>query len=213
MEELNRQLFAMINAPANPPAALLALARFSANSLIYVVALALLIAWLRGGGKVRLRLIDASVTAILAVVLNLVIAAIWYHPRPFEIGLGHQFTPHVIDASFPSDHGTVLFAIAFGLMAAGAGRIWSALALLAALMTAWARIYVGIHWPLDMAGSVLVAAGAVVILRPLLGARSGQAAKSAVLSLFDWLLKVAHIPASVIPRSSSSENAPQKGRA
>ncbi|WP_421377146.1 phosphatase PAP2 family protein [Paraburkholderia sp. DD10] len=74
------------------------------------------------------------------------------------IDVGHTFIPHVADSSFPSDHLTLWWATVFSvLMQQGPRRAWSALALLG-ISIAWARIYLGVHFPFDMLGAAVVAA-------------------------------------------------------
>ncbi len=204
MTDINGILFQMINASANPPPVLLAGARFSAIWLINIAAIWIVLAWLRSGKTMRLRLFDVGVITVIALSINVLIAANWYHARPFELGIGQQLTPHAADTSFPSDHGTVLFAIAFATIAAGIGRLWQILALSAAVLTAWSRVYLGIHWPLDMAGSILIAVCVSLAARPVLGSRTGVKLKNSLLLLFDQILKLAHVPAAIIPRSFPS---------
>ena len=157
MESFNRTLFLAINAGADAPEAALLLARFGAEWLVHVVTAMLALAWLRGTESTRRSVLYAVLTAAVALAVNFLIATAWFHPRPFMIGLGVQHLPHAPDASFPSDHGTLAFAFAFGLLAAG--RIVAALAATAAaIVVAWSRVYLGVHFPLDMAGSVVVSA-------------------------------------------------------
>jgi undecaprenyl-diphosphatase len=73
------------------------------------------------------------------------------------IGLGHTLIPHVADSSFPSDHLTLWWAVAFSfLLQRGHRSIGIGLALLG-VPIAWARIYLGVHFPFDMFGAISVA--------------------------------------------------------
>jgi undecaprenyl-diphosphatase len=73
---------------------------------------------------------------------------------------------HAADSSFPSDHGTVFASVALTLLLA---RVWrhGALALIAGVATAWARVFVGVHFPLDMIGAIIVAGAAYALVAPL----------------------------------------------
>ena len=166
MEEFNQSLFLLINAPAHPAAAVLVLAKLCAKYLILLMPLTLLVGWLRGTEGTRKLMLEAAVCAVLALLIAQVIGLVWPHPRPFMIGLGHQFLPHVADSSFPSDHLTLMWSVGFSLLLHAESRAAGALLALLGLPAAWARIYLGVHFPLDMAGAaVVVASSAWLCLR------------------------------------------------
>jgi hypothetical protein len=54
--------------------------------------------------------VAVGIATLLALAVNFTIAALWYHPRPFELGIGHQLIEHAVATSFPSDHGTPALA-------------------------------------------------------------------------------------------------------
>jgi len=77
---------------------------------------------------------------------------------------------HVPDsAAFPSGHATVAFACAT-VLARAAPRLALPLYVLAALV-AWSRVYVGVHYPLDVLGGAALGVGLVTGLRWLAAAR------------------------------------------
>ena len=157
MEAFNRTLFLWLNAPAQPDAFVLSLALLAARWLAWLLPLLVVLAWLRGDAVLRRSLLVALAAMALGLLANLAIRWLWPHPRPFMIGLGHQWMPHDASASFPSDHLTLWWAFAFGLALQTRTRgLGLALALLG-LPIAWGRIYVGVHFPLDMLGSAGVA--------------------------------------------------------
>ncbi|TAM33881.1 MAG: undecaprenyl-diphosphatase [Burkholderiaceae bacterium] len=158
MEEFNQSLFLLINAPAHPAAAVLVLARLFAQYLILLMPLTLLAGWLRGSEHTRKLMLEAAACALLALLMAQIIGMLWPHPRPFMIGLGHQLIPHVADPSFPSDHLTLMWSVGFSLLLHAQTRAAGALLTLLGLPVAWARIYLGVHFPLDMVGAALVAA-------------------------------------------------------
>lgn len=158
METLNRILFLWINAPEQPGWPALTLATLLAEQLIWAVPVLIGIGWLRGGERTRMAMLAATASGLLGLLVNQLIGLLWTHPRPFMIGLGHTLIPHVADSSFPSDHLTLWWAVAFSFLALpGSRRLGAALAVLG-LPIAWARIYLGVHFPLDMLGSAAVAA-------------------------------------------------------
>jgi membrane-associated phospholipid phosphatase len=99
---------------------------------------------------------------VVAVALAQPIASAVDRMRPFTHPALHvdKLIAHAPDPGFPSDHAT-----AFGACAAGLWLVkrWLAsIATLLALLTAFSRVYVGVHYPGDVAGGL--ALGAVVAL-------------------------------------------------
>jgi undecaprenyl-diphosphatase len=78
------------------------------------------------------------------------------HERPFVVGFGYTFLSHAADNSFPSNHGTAIFTFALAFLCWH--RTWSGvLLMIAAVVIAWSRTFLGVHWPMDMVGGFLVA--------------------------------------------------------
>lgn len=102
--------------------------------------------------------------ASVASVLAHAIAARLNVPRPFVAGLVPAYIAHSSSASLPSTHATVMFFIAFALLLRADLRKAGVVAFLLACIVGWARIYVGVHYPLDVvAGMALGALLAAVI--------------------------------------------------
>jgi len=164
MQNLNFTLFSAINAGAAPQPGVAPLAVFAADWLVYAIPAMLLLTWLFGIRSTRRQAIEAGLGACAALALAQVVSHFWFSPRPFMIGAGAQLIPHAPDGSFPSDHMTFVWSVAVGMLVGRATRATGcAIALIAALV-AWGRIYVGVHWPFDMAGGMLVGtAGALAV--------------------------------------------------
>lgn len=158
MENLNHALFLWLNAPANASTLALSVATFFAVYVIAIIPALIGIAWLRGPQRIRHITLEAAAAGLLGLLLSLAIGWLWPHPRPFMIGLGHTFLRHAADASFPSDHLTLLWSVAFSLLIHRSTRVVGITLALLGLPVAWARIYLGVHFPMDMAGAALVAA-------------------------------------------------------
>jgi undecaprenyl-diphosphatase len=157
MEDLNYALFMGLNAPAHPGAGMLAAATFLAEYTILLLPLVAGLGWLRGNDATRTTMLLATASALLGLLANQLIGLVWQHPRPFMVGVGHTLIPHVADSSFPSDHLTLWWAFACGLLAHRPWRAAGAAMLLLGLPVAWARVYLGVHFPLDMLGAAVVA--------------------------------------------------------
>lgn len=166
MEVLNRTLFLQINGGNGTPGWLVQIAIGMADYLIFLIPILLLCLWLWGSHERRSLAIKSCMVTLLALGANQVIGLLWQHPRPFMIGLGHTWIQHAADSSFPSDHMTVFSSIGLTLLFDGAPLVAEA-TLLIGLCVAWARVFLGVHFPLDMAGAVGVAAVTYALVTPL----------------------------------------------
>jgi undecaprenyl-diphosphatase len=216
----NGSLFTTIHTPAGHTALLDRLMPIIANDVIYLFPLLIILLWWIPGGKSPAARAARSVSreavvwtvaaAVLAIILNVALGALLPEPRPF---ISFHFQPlisHSADASFPSDHAAISFAIAGVLLIryfmtysrsampqagpyqrsampqAGpyqrgaygpqnsassqvAGLHWqtglpAALGLLMAIAIGYARVYVGVHYPLDILGGAIVGLLAALIV-------------------------------------------------
>jgi len=160
LESLNYTLFWWINATPASPAWLISVARFIANDVIGIVPLLAVGLWLWGPrhqvSAQRQLVIKVTMAMAISMCLSLLLGHLFPHNRPFVDHVGYNFLHHSADYSFPSDHGTVIFTFAVAFIAWH--RAWSGLLLMGtALAIAWSRVYVGVHWPLDMLGGLMVA--------------------------------------------------------
>lgn len=155
MNTLNLVLFDWMSAGFAPHPALLRIAALLAEGSTWLCAVLIVgAAWMQPAVRTRLALI--LVVAGLASLLSREIAAVLAMPRPFMLGLSPLHIPHDARPGLPSTHASVMFTVAFMLLADRRLRTigWAVLAM--AMLTAVSRVYVGVHFPLD------VAAGAVL---------------------------------------------------
>ena len=85
--------------------------------------------------------------------ISYAVSALLAFPRPEALGIGNQLFPGVLDGSFPSDHAAYMFGAASS-MRHNKKLMWILLAL--GILVGFSRIYIGIHFPLDiLAGALL----------------------------------------------------------
>jgi undecaprenyl-diphosphatase len=119
----------------------------------FVLAALLIAIYLLGGKNESLY---AFYTSIVGLFINFIIGLFYYHPRPFAVGLGHQLIYHANDSSFPSDHATLAFSIAFSFIIYYKKQTLGIICLIFAFIVGFARVYVGVHFPFDILGSFIV---------------------------------------------------------
>ncbi len=157
MESLNQTLFLHLNAGPHPSLWTLVVSGFLAEVAIGLIPLTLLVGWLRGTESTRKVVLEAVASGVLAIAFNQLIDLVWQHPRPFMIALGHTYLTHAADSSFPSDHLSLWWAVSFTLLLHPGTRLSGMVMSVAGLSVAWSRIYMGVHFPLDMAGAAVFA--------------------------------------------------------
>ena len=199
IENYNIALFQWINASSQPPALTQGFAFFTAEILIYILTAGIVIAWIaRPQGGMRSALLYAVLSAGLALGINQLIGLFYYHPRPFEMGIGHTLTKHVLETSFPSDHGTVFFSMGLALLWVTQTRRWGWLITGTGLAVAWSRIYLGVHFPLDMLGALLVSLLATGIMLPFYPVIE-KTLQPAITRLYEYFVKMLRLPTSLFP--------------
>jgi undecaprenyl-diphosphatase len=110
--------------------------------------------------------IFAVPAGLFAYALGLLGNFFYYDPRPFVVEHFVSLIPHVPDNGFPSDH-TLLAAVLASV--AMYWDKWLGAALWAiAILIAVARVYVGLHHPIDVFGSIGIALIAVGLWSTLL---------------------------------------------
>ncbi len=149
------------------------LMKFLANDLVIVlvaaVALTFLIPWRTCRQGRRSGAVLGTVAAGLALLIAQPIAHLVDRARPF---VAHPAHAHLLisrspDPSFPSDHATGAFALAFGIWLYD--RTIGTVLLVLAGVLAFARVFVGTHYPGDVIAGALLGIGvawALFLLSP-----------------------------------------------
>jgi undecaprenyl-diphosphatase len=164
--------FRVVNDFARDTAWLHGFMEFVAKDGVFLFGLALLAGWWLGrrdGSPRKVALaVWSALAALVAVALVQPISSAADERRPF-VALPHvlRLISHANDSGFPSDHATAAGAIAAGLFFVSwrLGIITS----LWAVLVAFSRVYVGVHFPQDVAsglalGAVVAVIGAFVLV-------------------------------------------------
>ena len=111
----------------------------------------------------------AAAATVIAVGINQPIVAVVHRPRPFLAMPGSEvLVARTHDFSFPSDHGIAAGAATAGLwiVAHYAGKSVKRIAIIStllALLLAFARVYVGAHYPGDVVAGLIIGSSVTIL--------------------------------------------------
>jgi membrane-associated phospholipid phosphatase len=166
---------------------------YASNGIVVfgvLIVLVYVVAWRRGDHHGVAAAVWAGGAALVALLVGQLVGGPINRARPYETMPNvHVLIDRTTDFSFPSDHALVAGAVAVGLLFAD--RRWGIVACVAAVVMAFTRVYVGAHYPGDVAaglvfGAVVAATGGYLLvpvlshlvdrlaqtpLRPVLSAR------------------------------------------
>jgi membrane-associated phospholipid phosphatase len=146
-----------------------------------VVVVVLTVGYVVARTRSVLPLAAGAISAGAAWALAHVAKALADRPRPYEVVAGavlRQQPAH--GTSFPSSHTAVTLAVVIAL-AAFLPRALAAVAVTYAVLVGWSRVYLGVHYPLDIlagAGIGLAVGGAVLLVLGVLLGHAKRAASS-----------------------------------
>jgi len=129
---------------------------FSAEYLYIVIGFIAFIYFLKQPRAAKKQIIILAVLALPAVyAVARIIGLLYYNPTPFEVGGFAPLIPHAPDNGFPSDH-TLLGAAIASVMYPFSKKV-SSIMWAITLLVGVARVYVGVHHLVDIAGSIAIA--------------------------------------------------------
>ncbi|WP_075359741.1 undecaprenyl-diphosphatase [Caballeronia sordidicola] len=158
MDAFNHTLFLLVNASPDASQVTIWIADVFAMYAIWAAPLALIVGWLRGDENLRHTMVEAALSTGVALLAAQIIGVVWPQPRPFMIGLGTHFMARSPDPTFPSDHLTCLWGASLSLLLHRRTRPTGIALSLLGMPMAWSRIYLGVHFPMDIAGAAMVSA-------------------------------------------------------
>lgn len=163
MQSADSTLFEKINgmagASSTADSLMVAVAKYSP----IVIAILLVILWLRWRRDTQRTSGLGATAALVALGVAQIIGRLFPRARPYDAVPAHLLLPRSLDVSFPSDHATLAFAVA--AVAFAWNRRWGSALIVFGLLTALARVWVGIHYPGDVLGGAILGAmtGTIVV--------------------------------------------------
>jgi len=162
MEELNQSLFLKINSLVSAHHTIDFLGIVSAEYMPYLFIIVEMLLYF--SFKKKDIAIFAFMSMVLALGINQIIGLVYFHNRPFMDGLGTTLVHHVAESSFPSDHTTFMFGIAIFVYIGMKNKILGQILLVLAFIGGIARVFIGVHYPFDIMGSIVTASIASMII-------------------------------------------------
>lgn len=128
----------------------------------YLFFAAILFYWFFQKSQNRKMVVEACLSACVALGINVLLGMLFYRDRPFVAHHVNWLIPHVKNASFPSDHATAAFVIATAIWIwrKRDGWIWLFLAAGIAL----SRVWTGVHYPLDVIAGMIIGVGTALAI-------------------------------------------------
>ncbi|MFJ6198243.1 phosphatase PAP2 family protein [Micromonospora sp. NPDC092111] len=160
-ERVNYRLFELINGPAGRIDAVDDVMEFAATWLVYLIFAASTVPVAVALYRRRIPpVLELGVALVLAFAAATVLAHLNGQLRPFQSHQVHQLIAHDPGVSLPSDHATAAFTLAFGIYTFLNHR-WGVILGVSALAVGIARVWVGVHYPGDIAAAAAIASLAV----------------------------------------------------
>ena len=154
---MNYHLFQVINGWAGRNDGIDDVMEFTATTVIYLVFGAAALIGLQALRHRQIRpLVAIGATLALAFTAATVMSHFSAEVRPFQTHHVVQLIPHEAGASLPSDHAVAAFTIA-AAVAVFLRRRWAFPLAAGAFAIGFARIWVGVHYPGDIAASLVIA--------------------------------------------------------
>lgn len=151
MGGFNVMLFDKINGLAANHLVLNNFMIFVAKYGIFIVTVILIFLLIRKDYK---NFLFVGLSIAMALLVGYITKDLFYHPRPFAMGIGYDLVKDSNTSSFPSNHTVAMFALATALLLINK-RLVGAISLVVAILVGISRVYIGVHFPLDILGGIV----------------------------------------------------------
>ncbi len=129
---------------------------FASNYLWYAIIGIAVVYFLQQSRPRQTRmLIFAALVLPLVYIVSLIGGALYDDPRPFVVGHFTPLIPHKASNGFPSDH--VLWSAATAAIIFPSNKYLSLILWLLTILVGASRVHAGVHHPIDIVGSMLIA--------------------------------------------------------
>jgi membrane-associated phospholipid phosphatase len=118
--------------------------------------------------------VDFLALAVVPWLGNDLIKVIVARPRPDMATLSHRLVPPPASFSYPSGHAAFAAALCLALLlTVGSGRLrplFLTIAVVVPVLTAFSRMYLGVHYLTDVVASLVYVTAAVILINAILNA-------------------------------------------
>lgn len=125
-----------------------------------------MIAWLlyvsHETGVLNIFLVPMATGAISIIVINEIVYLFYKRKRPLELFPENVLIERPISPAFPSSHTSFFFAFSFALFLYNIELAF--IFLILSFFISLARIFCGVHWPLDIVGGIFSAVASFLIM-------------------------------------------------
>lgn len=150
----NLSIFFFISGFSNHSQILDNLMIFTTKYLIFITLLLMLVLSVKGKLPEKKALLLSILAVPIAILLIMITHIFINEPRPFVTYHFIPLTDNKPDLSFPSRHATIMAVFAFAYIFCKSK--WAPFFILLMIWVGLSRIYVGVHYPLDILGGFIV---------------------------------------------------------
>jgi len=161
---MNIWIFEKINGLANNSKLLDFIGVFFAEYLLWIIVGILVILFLIK--KTRLMIIITGISIIFGrYIIAEIIKRLYSSPRPYLIldNVKKLISENHDYQSFPSGHTVIFFALATAIYFFN--KKWGIVCFVLAILVGLSRIYVGVHWPIDIAAGAMIGIVAGILVQ------------------------------------------------